>query len=107
MKTDYINRGKPNKNSPPEPSIGKFKNWKSKNMRHIDFDFAKLFPQWKSESMISRVYFWISKGEPYKTIIDDILSAWKEMDTLTDDELQAMVSTTFITVLLQRCMRKL
>ena len=24
MKTDYINRGKPNKNSPPEPSIGKF-----------------------------------------------------------------------------------
>lgn len=50
MKTDYINRGKPNKNSPPEPSI----------------------------------------GEPYKTIIDDILSAWKEMDTLTDDELQAM-----------------
>ena len=28
------------------------------------------------------------------------------MDTLTDDELQAMVSTTFITVLLQRCMRK-
>ena len=28
MKTDYINRGKPNKNSPPEPSIGKLKNWK-------------------------------------------------------------------------------
>ena len=38
------------------------------------------------------VSLWIGKGEPYKTIIDDILSAWKEMDTLTDDELQAMVS---------------